>query len=105
IGAPVPAVRSLLMAAVVILARLLQRPVARWAIVGIGAMQPIVEPRVAVDIGYQLSVIGVAALIAAGLLAKRTGLNRLAPPARIITLALLGTTVATIASAPIVAWV
>ncbi|MGH2901035.1 MAG: ComEC/Rec2 family competence protein, partial [Solirubrobacteraceae bacterium] len=84
IGAPVPAVRSLLMSIAVLASRLIQRPIARWSIVGIGAMHPIVDPRVVVDAGYQLSVIGVAAIIAAGLLGKRIGLERLPWAPRVI---------------------
>ncbi|HEY9229548.1 MAG TPA: DNA internalization-related competence protein ComEC/Rec2 [Gemmatimonadaceae bacterium] len=105
IGAPVPAVRSLLMSASVLVARLIQRPTARWSIVGIGAMHPIVDPSVIVDAGYQLSVIGVAAIIAAGQLGKRIGIERLPTIPRALVAGLLGTTIATIASAPIIAWI
>ena len=83
-----------------------QRPSARWAIVAVGAMQPVLDPRVVLDAGYQLSVVGVAAMISAGQLGERIGVQRL-PLVRdcVVAVTLLGTTIATIASAPIVAWV
>ena len=105
IGAPVPAVRSLLMSVAVLVSRLIQRPIARWSIVGIGAMHPIVDPRVVIDAGYQLSVVGVAAVIAAGQLTKRIGVDRLSAIPRVIVGGLIGSTIATIASAPIIAWI
>ena len=63
-------------------------------------------PRVVLDAGYQLSVVGVAAMISAAQLAQThrraaASIGR----ARAVAVTLLGTTVATIASAPIVAWV
>jgi competence protein ComEC len=68
-------------------------------------MQPIVDPRAVLDAGYQLSVVGVAAMISAAQLSKRIGVRRLHWVARAIAVTLISTTVATIASAPIVAWV
>lgn len=104
IGAPVPAVRSATMLTVLLLTRLAQRPTSRWAIVALGAGHAVIDPRVVLDVGYQLSVVGVSAMIAAGLLGKRIGVERLPVVPRWIAATLLGTTVATIASAPIVAW-
>lgn len=104
IGAPVPAVRSLLMSIAVLVSRLVQRPLARWSVVAIGAMHPIVGPRVVIDAGYQLSVIGVAGLMAAGMLGKRIGVDRLPSFVRVVVSGLIATTIATIASAPIIAW-
>lgn len=105
IGAPVPAVRSAAMLTTALASRLLQRPTSRWAIVTLGACQPVFAPQVALDVGYQLSVIGVAAMIAAGQLATRIGVHRLSWLAKAVAITALGTTVATIATAPIVAWV
>lgn len=105
IGAPVPAVRSATMLSTLVATRAAQRPSARWAIVSVGAMQPVFEPRVVLDAGYQLSVIGVAAMISSAQLAKRIGVHRLHWTIRAVVVTLLSTTVATIASAPIVAWV
>lgn len=105
IGAPVPAVRAAIMAVTALATRLGQRPVSRWGIVTIGAAQPLLEPRVVLDAGYQLTVIGVLAMISAGRLGKRLGVDQLARLPRMLVAGLLGTTIATIASAPIVAWV
>jgi competence protein ComEC len=103
IGAPVPAVRAATMLSVLLLTRWLQRPTARWAIVAIGAAQAIVEPRVVLDGGYQLSVLGVAAMICSGMLGRRLGVHRLPPLRKHAAVTLLGTTAATIGTAPIVA--
>lgn len=104
IGAPVPAVRSATMLTMLLVTRIAQRPTSRWAIVALGASHALIDPRVVLDVGYQLSVVGVSAMIASGLLGRRLGVHcwRLIP--RWIALTLLGTTIATIASAPIVAW-
>ena len=105
IGAPIPAVRSAVMAVTALATRLGQRPVSRWAIVTVGAAQPVLDPRVVLDAGYQLTVVGVLAMISAGRLGKRIGVDRLPRVAHVVVAGLLGTTVATIASAPVVAWV
>jgi competence protein ComEC len=105
IGAPVPAVRSATMLAALHVSRLIQRPTSRWAVVALGASQPVFAPDVVVAVGYQLSVVGVAAMIAAGMLARRIGVHRRPAIVKAVLLTLLGTTVATIATAPIVAWV
>jgi len=105
IGAPVPAVRSALMAIAVVAARWRQRPVSRWAIVAIGAGQPLLDPRVVLDPGYQLTVIGVIAVVSGGRLSRRLGVTELPRVPRTVLSALIVTTVATVASAPIVAWV
>ncbi len=59
-----------------------QRPTSRWAIVALGAAQPLVDPRVVLDVGYQLSVVGVTAMIAAARVARRIGVHRLPSLAR-----------------------
>lgn len=105
IGAPVPAVRSATMLTALLSTRLAQRPTSRWAIVGLGAAQPVMDPRVVLDAGYQLSVLGVLSMISAGMLARRLGVHRLSWLSREIAATLLGTTVATIGSAAVVAWV
>ncbi|HTI64857.1 MAG TPA: DNA internalization-related competence protein ComEC/Rec2 [Gemmatimonadaceae bacterium] len=105
IGAPVPAVRSATMLTALFSSRLGQRPTSRWAIVGLGAAQPVIEPRVVLDAGYQLSILGVLSMISAGMLARRLGVHRLSWFAKEIVVTLLGTTVATVGSAAVVAWV
>jgi competence protein ComEC len=105
IGAPIPAVRAAAMLGTALVSRLAQRPTARWAIVALGASQPLVSPHVVLDAGYQLSVVGVASMISAGQLSRRIGADRLPWLFKAVIVTLLGTTVATIGSAPIVAWV
>ncbi|MBL0939921.1 MAG: DNA internalization-related competence protein ComEC/Rec2 [Gemmatimonadaceae bacterium] len=65
IGAPAPAVRSAVMLAVVTLAARWQRPVHEWTALALGATVPTIDPLVVHDLGYQLSVGGMAALVAA----------------------------------------
>lgn len=105
IGAPTPAVRSAAMLAALFVSRATQRPTSGWSILTLGAAQPVFDPRVALDLGYQLTVIGVAAIIAADQFIKRIGVERLPPPSGVVLASIIGATVATIASAPLVAWV
>ena len=105
IGAPIPAVRAAAMLTLYLVSRLTQRPTSRWAIVALGAAQPVIDPSVVLDAGYQLSVVGVTAMIAAARVGRRIGVHRLPMLARTPASILIGTTVATIGSAPIVAWV
>ena len=105
IGAPVPAVRSAMMLTTLMASRLMQRPTSRWAIVALGASQPVIDPAVVLDVGYQLSVVGVAAMIAGGQVCKRAGVDRRPALERMVITTCVTTTVATIATAPIVAWV
>ena len=104
IGAPVAAVRSSAMLVTLVATRLAQRPTSRWAIVALGAAQPIVAPRVVLQPGYQLTVLGVAAMIAAARLGRRLRVHRLSAVRRFVTATVIGTTVATIGTAPICAW-
>lgn len=71
IGAPLPAIRAAAMLAAYSMSRTLQRPTSAWAVLAMGAALPLVDPRAVTDVGYQLSVVGMVALIAAGALAKR----------------------------------
>ena len=104
IGAPPPAVRAAVMLAALLMTRLIQRPTSPWAILALGAAAPLWNARTALDLGWQLSVAGTAALIAGAALARRiipegwSGWRR--------TLATGGTIsiVATAVTAPLVAW-
>lgn len=104
IGCPAPAVRSAMMLGVAIVSRELQRPTSPWAILAIGAAQPLLEPRVVLDLGFQLSVVGVAALIAGGRFVRRLPMQRIHRALRTAAAGAIGTLIATIASAPLVAW-
>jgi competence protein ComEC len=104
IGAPAPAVRAGVMVAVVTISRLAQRPVSPWAGLALGAAGPLVDTSTATDLGYQLSVVGVVALVAGDGLGRRLIGDRLSGWRRTLVTGLLGSTVATVVSLPLVAW-
>jgi competence protein ComEC len=104
IGAPAPAVRAGVMVAAVTLSRLAQRPVSPWAVLALGAAGPLIEPATVTDLGYQLSVVGVIALVAGDSLGRRLIGERLTGWRRTLVTGLLGSTVASLVSLPIVAW-
>ena len=104
IGAPAPALRASVMLAVVTFSRLLQRPTSPWAALSLGALVPLANPRTVLDIGWQLSVIGIAGLIASAALARRWIVPRFEGwRAHLVTLA-LASVVASAVSAPLVTW-
>ena len=104
IGAPAPAVRAAVMLGAVLMTRLLQRPTSPWAILALGAAAPLWDTQTVLDLGWQLSVAGTAALIAGGALARRvlpdgwSGWRRSLATAGTISI------VATVVTAPLVAW-
>ena len=104
IGAPAPAVRAGVMLGVVTVCRILQRPVSPWAVLALGAAGPLLDPATATDLGYQLSVVGVIALVAGDSLGRRLIGDRLTGWRRGAVTALLGSTVASVVSLPLVAW-
>ena len=104
IGAPAPAVRSGVMLGIALVSRMIQRPTSPWAALALGAAVPLVEPRMVTDLGYQLSVVGIAGLIASGALTKRLITPRLSGWRATICRALLASAVASVATAPLVAW-
>lgn len=105
IGAPPPALRSGAMLAAGALARALQRPVSPWATLALGAFAPLIlDPRTVLDLGYQLSVTGFAALTAASLWARQAIPGELRGIRRKVLTDLMVSTAATLASAPLVAW-
>jgi competence protein ComEC len=85
-------------------ARRLQRPTSAWALLALGASLPLVDPRVVRDIGYQLSVVGMAGLIASGMLVRRLPLDRLPEWSSRLAREITATIVASAVTAPIVAW-
>ena len=104
IGAPPPAVRSAGMLAMVTASRLTQRPTSPWAALAVGALAPLLHPRAILDLGYQLSVVGIAGLIASGKLARRiVATDKRSYRVRMYK-DLLTSTVATIVTAPLIAW-
>ncbi len=131
IGAPPPAVRAAVMLAAGTASRLTQRPTSPWTAFAAGGLVPLADPRVVVDLGYQLSMAGMASLVASRALARRLtraarAIARPTTPApepatratrawlaltggragwrtRVASEALVGA-VATAATAPLVAW-
>lgn len=75
IGFPPSALRAAAMVAAGAACRLFQRHTSPWALLAFGAAVPLANPGMVADLGYQLSVAGVAALIAAGALARRAPVN------------------------------
>ena len=71
IGAPAPAVRAAAMLGVTMASRMAQRPTSPWAALAIGAFAPLVDARTVLDLGYQLSVLGMCGLIAGGAASRR----------------------------------
>jgi competence protein ComEC len=105
IGAPPPALRSAAMLGVAMISRLAQRPTSPWAAWAIGAFIPLFSPRTVVDVGYQLSVLGMCALVAAGSLWRRHLSSRLTGWRARIGKELVTSLVACAVTAPLVAWV
>ena len=104
IGAPPPAVRSAGMLTMVAASKLTQRPTSPWAGLAIGAFAPLIDPRTILDLGYQLSVVGIAGLIASGKLARRIFQRDKPPRFQKIYKELLTSVVATVVTAPLIAW-
>jgi competence protein ComEC len=105
IGAPPPALRSAAMLGVATLSRFAQRPTSPWAAWAIGGFIPLFAPRTVIDVGYQLSVLGMCALVAAGSLWRRQFATRLTGWRARIGQELMTSLVACAVTAPLVAWV
>lgn len=103
IGAPAPAVRSAAMLGVAMATRLAQRPTSPWAALSIGAFAPLFDPRTVLDLGYQLSVLGMCGLIAGGVATRRT-LGTLSGWRLHISRELLISVIACAVTAPLVAF-
>lgn len=105
LGWPPPACRAGVMLAATAAARLRGVPTSPWATLALGAGAPLlVEPRAVLDLGWQLSVSGVAALGAAGPLGARWIAPRLGGWRGGVARGLLASTVATLVTAPLVTW-
>jgi competence protein ComEC len=104
IGAPAPAVRAAVMLGLVVVTRALQRPTSPWAIVAVGSAAPLLQPATVLDLGWQLSVAGTIALVAGGTLAGRLVPAGWRGRRRALARALAVSVVATLATAPLVAW-
>ncbi|MGH7626553.1 MAG: DNA internalization-related competence protein ComEC/Rec2 [Gemmatimonadaceae bacterium] len=104
IGAPPPAVRSGVMLGAAAVARLAQRPISTWGALALGAAVPLGHAATVLDLGWQLSVAGMASLIASGVLARRWIAPRLDGWRAGLATVGLASTVASAVTAPLVAW-
>ncbi len=105
IGAPPPAVRSAVMIGAQVVSLAVQRNTSPWAALAWGGGIPLLyQPRTAVDLGWQLSVSGFAALIAGRAVAERLLPPRLEGWRKKIGTELVVSVVASFATAPLVAW-
>lgn len=104
IGAPAPAVRAAVMLGASALSRLTQRPTSPWASLALGAWVPLWNSRIIGDLGYQLSVVGLASLVASGALARRVLAERVSGWRRVIARDLVASTLASLVTLPLIAW-
>jgi len=104
LGLPPPAVRAAVMFCAVLIAKLRQRPASEWSVLTLGALLPVlVDSEAPLDLGWQLSVLGVVALAASGKLVRRLGWKGAGWPVS-LRRELLTSSVASIASTPLIAW-
>lgn len=103
LGFPAPALRSAVMVCVATASHACQRHTSRWSILALGGIVPLVKPETALDVGYQLSMAGMAAVIAAGAVSKRGRIARLSGWRRGVTQSLVVSGIATLVTAPLVA--
>lgn len=104
LGLPPPAVRAAVMFCAVLIAKLRQRPASEWSVLTLGALLPVlVDPAAPLDLGWQLSVLGVVALAASGRFARRQGWKGVEWSIS-LRRELLASSVASLASTPLIAW-
>ena len=103
IGAPLPAVRAAIMLGATSLSLAVQRPTSAGAVLALGAAAPIVDPSAVLDLGFQLSIVGMVALIAAGALGKRWAWLSVGGWRGSLYRGLVASTAATLLTAPLVA--
>lgn len=104
IGAPAPALRSAVMLSVMASSRIAQRPTSPWASLALGAAVPLYEPRNVLSLGYQLSVAGMAGLTASASITRRWIAPRVEGWRLSVSNQLLPSIIATIVTAPLIAW-
>jgi competence protein ComEC len=97
-------VRAAVMLGVLMVSRVVQRPTSPWAVLAVGGAAPLVDARTVLDLGWQLSVAGTVALVAGGALAARVLPSAWGGHRRALARGLVVSVVATIVTAPLVAW-
>lgn len=103
LGFPAPALRAAVMVCVTTASHACQRHASRWSILALGGIVPLVKPETVLEVGYQLSMAGMAAIIGASALAKRGRIVRLRGWRRGIAQSLVVSVIATLVTAPLVA--
>lgn len=101
IGAPLPAVRAATMLGVSSLSVAIQRPTSAWAVLAVSALIPLLDPVSVLDIGFQLSMAGMVALVASGALVKRWEWLSVGGWKGTLYRSLVASTAATILTAPL----
>src|SRR5687767_8884804 len=101
IGAPLPAVRAATMLGVSSLSAAIQRPTSAWAVLAVIALIPLLDPVSVLDIGFQLSMAGMVALVASGALVKRWEWLSVGGWKGTLYRSLVASTAATILTAPL----
>jgi len=102
IGWPPPAVRSAVTLGAAVWTRMIERHTSPWAVLALGGLVPLLTPATVLDLGYQLSIAGMAGLFAARGLSRRLVRDRAGHAARLAR-ALLASAAATLVTAPLVA--
>ena len=103
LGFPAPALRAAVMVCVAAAARVYQRHTSRWSVLALGGLVPLAVPSTVMEVGYQLSMAGIAAVMAAGLLCRRITIATGRTWTAAIVRSLIVSTMATLATAPLVA--
>ncbi len=103
LGFPPAALRAAAMLVAITLGRLCQRYCTPWSTLALGALIPLVVPETVLEVGYQLSVVGMAAVIGARVLSARTRIARLRGLRHTVAHSLVTSLLATTVTAPIVA--
>ena len=103
LGFPAPALRAAVMVCVTTASHACQRHASRWSILALGGLVPLMRPETALEVGYQLSMAGMAAVIAAGAVTKRGRIAKLRGWRRAVVQSLIVSGVATLVTAPLVA--
>lgn len=103
IGAPLPAVRAAVMLGAVSVSSATQRPTSAWAILAVSALLPLADPASMADLGFQLSMVGMVALVASGSLAKRIAFLHAPGWRGTLARSLATSLLATLLTAPLVA--
>lgn len=102
LGFPAPALRAAVMVCVTTASHACQRHSSRWSVLALGGLVPLVKPETALEVGYQLSMAGMAAVMAAGTLTERGRLGRLGGWQRRVAQSLAVSGIATLVTAPLV---